>query len=202
MNNLSPLRPSKKYLKVCLLLSQVRISVIYIISKSSKYLVSKFRVWPPLSGGEYFHCTLSVIQMRHHETAYVWKSWLCCSCQCCQVWHIHYVFLGLTTLLIIKNYTYTSSIIRSLSACTWEASSVFKVAVNIITTGLSTFITHCDISTGAQVLFFIHSLVAMSANLNEGWMLEQWCLYVVFVRVRSHTTPISTSSGQSEKKSF
>ena len=45
---------------------------------------------------------------------------------------------------------------------------VSKLTVTIITTGLSLFITHFDILTGAHVLFLKHSLVITSVNLNDG----------------------------------
>ena len=45
---------------------------------------------------------------------------------------------------------------------------VSKLTITIITTGLSLFITHCDILTGAHVRFLKHSLVITSVNLNDG----------------------------------
>ena len=41
----------------------------------------KFYMWFPLNGGR-FHCKFGAVWIRHHGSTDVWKSQLCCSCQC------------------------------------------------------------------------------------------------------------------------
>ena len=96
-----------------------------------------------------------------------------------------------------KKAMFTSSIIISSFDFTRDELSVCKLIIRIIITGLSLFITHCEILTGAQVLFFRQYLVIVSANSNDGCMSEHLCLYVVFVNERSHRRPNVKSSGQS-----
>ena len=94
----------------------------------------------------------------------------------------------------------TCRMIVSSLDLTKDISVVSKLTMAIITTGLSLSITHCDILTGAHVLFLKHSLVITSVNLNDGWMSEHLCVLVVFVRVRSQCTPNVNISGQSKVK--
>ena len=84
--------------------------------------------------------------------------------------------LNVTSLKIQVKFKFTCSIITSSIDCTKEESSVSKLIITIIITGLSLSITHCEMLTGAHILFFIQYLVTVSANLNDGCISEHFCL--------------------------
>ena len=70
--------------------------------------------------------------------------------------------------MIVYAWQQTSLMIASSLDFTKDILDVSKLTKTIITTGLLLVITHCDILTGAHVLFLKHSLVITSVNLNDG----------------------------------